>query len=117
MSREHDPYAALRFRDYRCLLSGSVLASIGMEILDFAASWELYQRTGSFKVLGFAKLAQFLPVLSFALLAWHIADRVSRKLVVQAAQTTIALSALGLSLLSWQEAPVWLYYGCLFVAG
>ena len=109
MSQAHDPYAALRFRDYRCLLSGAVLASVGMEVLDTAASWELYKRTGSFAVLGYAKLAQFLPVLFFALPAGQVADRVSRNRVVQAAQTTIAVSALGLALLSWWEAPVWPY--------
>src|SRR5947208_2931680 len=43
----HDPYAALRHRDFRLFLAGTVLASVGNEMQAVAVGWELYERTGS----------------------------------------------------------------------
>ena len=43
----HDPYAALRFRDFRLLLAGTFLAVVVEQMLGVAIGWELYERTGS----------------------------------------------------------------------
>src|SRR5262245_30373381 len=83
---EHDAYAALRHRDYRCLLAGGVLAALGSEVQAAAVAWELYRRTGSAWVLGLSGLAQFLPILLLALPAGQVADRFSRKRIFQLAQ-------------------------------
>jgi MFS family permease len=117
MPEDHDPYAALRQRDYRCLLIGAILASIGGEIQAVAVGWELYQRTDSPAALGFAGLAQFLPVLLLALPAGHVADRYSRKAIVQLSQILMALTAIGLTMLSLFEGPVSLVFVCLTLAG
>jgi MFS family permease len=117
MSATHDPYAALRLRDYRLLLSAGVLASIGMEVEATAVGWELYLRTESPAALGLAGLAQFLPVLLLALPAGQAADRHSRRLLFQGAQTVAALAALGLAALSFWQGPVALIFGCLVLAG
>ncbi len=117
MQRAHDPYAALRGRDYRCLLAGGVLASIGSEMVAVAIGWELVERTGSAAMLGWAGLAQFLPVLLLALPAGQIADRHSRKRIFQLAQTTMALTSVGLALLSHLEGPIGLIFACLILAG
>ena len=117
MPEVHDPYAALRCRDYRLLLAGGVLASVGGEIEAVAVGWELYQRTHSAAALGFAGLAQFLPVLLLALPAGQAADRYSRRLLFQLAQGTAAVAALGLAALSFWQGPVELVYLCLLLAG
>ena len=120
MPEAHDPYAALRFRDYRLLLAGGVLASVGGEIQAVAVGWELYQRTHSAAALGFAGLAQFLPVLLLALPAGQAADHHSRRLLFQLAQTTAAVASLGLAALSFWQWPVelvYLVYLCLLLAG
>jgi MFS family permease len=117
MTQAHDPYSALRYRDYRCLLAGSVLASIGGEALAVAVGWELYERTNSKAVLGLTGLAQFLPVLLLALPAGQAVDRYNRKLLLQLAQVTIALAALGLAALSWFSGPVWVIFVCLALIG
>jgi MFS family permease len=113
----HDAYAALRHRDYRLLLTGAVLTSVGMEVQACAVGWELYQRTGSELLLGEVGLVQFLPVLLFALPAGQTADHFSRKLVFQLAQMTAALSSVSLAVLSWCEGPVNLVLLTLFVSG
>src|ERR1700722_15665994 len=63
MANEHDPYRALRHRDYRLLLGAGILSSIGGEIQAVAVGWELYARTQDPAALGLAGLLQFLPVL------------------------------------------------------
>jgi MFS family permease len=117
MRADHDPYAALRYRDYRCLLSGGVLSSIATEVQAAAVGWEVYQRTDSPAMLGLTGLVQFLPVLLLALPAGHTADRYSRKHLFQLAQGGTALASLGLATLSLLQGPVHLILGCLLLAG
>src|ERR1700693_1189129 len=101
MPEAHDPYAALRSRDYRRLLLGSVLGSVATEMQSVAVGWELYQRTDSAAALGFVGLVQFLPVLLLSLPAGHAADRYSRKGLYLASKGLMALTGLGLAALSY----------------
>ncbi len=117
MAEPHDPYAALRFPDYRRLFACSVLASVGAEIQAVAVGWELYQRTNSPAPLGFVGLVQFLPVLFLSLPAGHAADRYSRKFLVIGAVLLSALASFGLTAISWFEAPVPLVYVCIGLVG
>jgi MFS family permease len=143
MPIDHDPYAALRHTDYRRFLAGSVTASIGGEVLAVAVGWELLARahkaiqaatssadaladSGIFEneavsaaagLIGLAGLAQFLPVLLLALPAGQLADRFSRKVLLQAAVLTMALVGFGLSAIAWYGGPVPLVFGCLVLAG
>ncbi len=117
MQEAHDPYGALRRPDYRRLLIGGVLFTIGTEIQAVAVGWELYQRTGSPLALGLTGLAQFLPVLLLALPAGHTADRFDCKKVLLAAQGLGMVTSLVLAALSFWQAPVYLTYVCLLVVG
>ncbi|MBM4069794.1 MAG: MFS transporter [Planctomycetes bacterium] len=113
----HDPYGVFRIRDYRCLLSAGVLGSIGMEVQAVAVGWDLYVRTSSAAMLGYAGLAQFLPVLLFSLPAGHLADRYSRKRLYQIAQAAVAACSLGLAGLTLGEGPVLVVLVLLFLTG
>ncbi len=126
MDNGYDPYAALRYRDYRRVLVGSVLASIGMQMQAPVVGWEVSQRTSTEPVfgeigpelaLGLIGLVQFVPVLLLALPAGQVVDRFNRKGVLMIAQSLIALAALGLAVLSWMEGPVPLMYLLLLVTG
>src|SRR5262245_60449316 len=99
MPEGHDPYGAFRHPGYRRLLASHMLATVGAEVQAVAVGWELFERTGSAGVLGMTGLAQFLPILLLALPAGHIADRYSRKLVYQLAQSGMMLASLGLAVL------------------
>src|ERR1700678_1520284 len=110
MSAVHDPYAALRQRDFRCLLGAGVLASIGAEIQAVAVGFELYERTNDKAVLGLAGLAQFLPVLLLALPAGQASDRFSRKWLLQLAQAGQAITGTALAILSMYQGPVALIF-------
>jgi MFS family permease len=117
MPAAHDPYAALRYRDYRRYLPGSVVASIGTEMQSVAVGWELYERTGSAMALGLVGLVLFLPVIVLSLPAGQAADRYSRKGLLLAALGLMAFTSLGLAALSFVEGPVPLVYVCLLLAG
>jgi MFS family permease len=113
----HDPYAALRSRDYSLLLCSNVLAAMSGEIQFTVVEWEIYQRTHSYEYMGYAGLAQFLPLLLLALPAGQAADRFSRKYLLMGAHAMMALASIGLALVSWYEGPVELIFVCLAAAG
>lgn len=117
MFKAHDPYRALRHRDYRLLLAAGILASIGAEIQAVAVGWELYARTQNAAALGLAGLLQFLPVLLLALPAGYAADHYSRRVLFQLAQVMEAAASLGLAALSFAEGPVPLMFCCLVLGG
>src|SRR5439155_21135936 len=78
----HDPYAALRVRDFRFFAAGNVMAVIGAQMAAVAVAWELYQRTNSKMALGLVGLVQFLPLLLLSIPAGHVVDRSSRRNVI-----------------------------------
>ena len=75
-------FARVRFiplRDYRLLLAGNFLASLGFQMLSVAVSWDLYLQTRSAIVLGNVGFVQVAPFLLFALFAGHFADTHDRR--------------------------------------
>lgn len=113
----HDPYAVLRVRDFRLLLTGRFITSFGGEMLTFAIAWELWLRTKSAFALGMVGLVQVLPVILLALPAGHFADQHNRRRIILVTQSVFALCSLGLAYLSWTEGPLYLIYACLLVIG
>ena len=116
-SERHDPYAALRHRDYRLLLIGRFITGFGNEMLTFAISWELWLRTQSAFALGLVGLVQIIPVMLLSLPAGHVADQYNRKRIVIFSELAIGLCVLGLGWLSYTEGSLVLIYTLLLVIG
>ncbi len=112
-----DPYAALRFPDFRLLLAGRFITSFGSEMLTFAIAWELWLRTNSALALGMVGLVQVVPVIVLSLPAGHVADQYNRRRIVIITQLALGLCALGLAFLSYTQGPLVLVYLCLFGIG
>src|SRR4051794_37381828 len=112
-----DPFAALRFRDFRLLVLGSFLAVFAEQMLGVAVGWELYERTRSPLALGLIGLVEIVPVLLLALPAGHVADNRERKWLVVAAVSAVAACALGLAALSIGQGPLPAIYALLFGIG
>jgi MFS family permease len=113
----HDPYKALRYRDFRLFFLSVFLSAIGMQMVSVAIGWELYNRTNSALALGLVGLVQVLPVIILSLPAGYIADRANRKYVMLAAESLAVISAAGLAVLSLISGPLILFYACLFLSG
>lgn len=117
MTDRHDPYVALRFRDFRLLTLGTFIANLGEQMLAVAIGWEIYVRTSSTLALGFVGLVQVLPVFLLSLPAGHTADRFDRKRIVIITETLLCAASIGLSLLSATHGPLPLVYLCLLLIG
>ncbi|MEA2574671.1 MAG: hypothetical protein QOH93_1969 [Chloroflexia bacterium] len=113
----HDPFAALRFRDFRLLVLGSFLAVVAEQMIGVAVGWELYERTRDPLALGLIGLVEIVPVLLLALPAGHVADRRERKWVVVLAMGGLAACAFGLVGLSITTGPLPAIYALLFGIG
>ncbi|MGD0813150.1 MAG: MFS transporter [Verrucomicrobiota bacterium] len=111
------PYAILRNRDFLYYLLGRVMASFGQQMLTVAVGWEIYERTHSALALSFVGLAAFLPMVAMTLPAGQVADTRERKQVIIVMQGAMALTSLGLALVSWKGMPVAWTFICLFAAG
>jgi MFS family permease len=116
-ARGHDPYAALRSRDYRFYSFGWMISVIGRQVQDVAVGFELYHRTNSSKLaLAWVGLSQAIPLLLLALPAGQLADRFDRRRILIVSQTLWAASSLGLALVSHFQGPIPLVY-VLLVTG
>src|SRR6185436_17785149 len=101
----HDPYAALRVRNFRDYLGGSFLALIGRQAVTAVALWQVYQWTHSSTALGLVGLVNVLPLLAFSLPAGAIADRHDRRRLIALGTGTIAVVNVALAALSyWHHA-------------
>lgn len=115
--RPGDPYAALRFRDFRRFVLGHFLASIGVQMQTVAVGWYLYDRTGSALALGGVGLAQVLPIFLLTLPAGNLADRVDRRRLLLVALSLAALSSLGLAGVAYEHGAVALVFTFLALNG
>jgi len=113
----HDPYAALRFRDFRLLLAGRFITTLGNQMLSVAIGWELWLRTHNALALGLVGLVQVVPVILLSLPAGHVADQYNRKRLVLITQLMLACCSLGLAWLSFVQGPLLLVYVCLLGIG
>ena len=115
--QKHDPYAALRYPDFRLLLTGRFITTFGNEMLLFVVGWELWIRTHSALALGFVGLAQVLPVILLSLPAGHVADHYNRKRIVIITELCLAVFVLALGWLSYTNGPLILIYLFLLLIG
>jgi len=106
----HDPYAALRFRDFRVFQAGWMLAVIGSQMTSVAVAWEIFDRTGSKLALGWVAGIQAVPLVFLALPAGALADAWDRRRIIQVTTFFAALCSIGLAVVSYRPGSVPLIY-------
>jgi MFS family permease len=74
-----DPYAALRFPNFRRYVSGLLALTVSIQIQGTIVGWQVYDLTHDPLALGLIGLAEALPFIAAALLAGHSADRFDRR--------------------------------------
>jgi MFS family permease len=77
----HDPYAALRLRDFRLLIVSLLVMTVGTQVQEVVIGWQVYALTKDPLSLGLIGLAEALPFIGVALFAGHVADRRDRRRV------------------------------------
>ncbi|MBW4444635.1 MAG: MFS transporter [Plectolyngbya sp. WJT66-NPBG17] len=117
MSEGRDPFAALRYKDYRFYAIALFLSVMGFRMQSVAIGWELYERTSNAFILGLVGLVQVLPVIILTLPAGHVADRYDRKHTVLYTQVMLALCSVGLAVISFRQGSIEWIFALLFLNG
>jgi MFS family permease len=116
-----DPYAVLRYSNYRYFVLGRSFFTLASQMQTVAVSWEIYQRLqmnarDAALALGFIGLVQVLPMMIFALPGGQAADRLDRRTITRTTQLLFATCAMTLLIFSKLHAPVGYYYLVLGIA-
>ncbi len=122
---KHDPYAALRYPEFVCLIGGSFLLTCALMIQQIALAYELYLVTRDPLSLGLIGLAEAIPFIALALFGGHVADRYEKRRILRLALLVMLLASALLALISWgpvraqlsQTAWLWLVYLLIGVLG
>jgi MFS family permease len=100
----HDPYAALRFREYRSFLVAAAAVQVATQIQSAVLGWQVYALTRDPLSLGLVGLAEAGPFLALTLVGGWAADRMDRRTLSLA--SILTLGASGLALLALSAAGV-----------
>ena len=101
------------FRHYRFTLLwiGLLVSIAGSQMQLWALFWHVRTLSDQPLASGGVGAARFLPILIFSLVGGLVADRFNRRKVLFLTQTSMALSALGLGLLTWSgHIQLWHLY-------
>ena len=79
MKTIHDPYAALRFKEFNFFLIIRFLLVFAWSMQFIIIEWEVYNITKDPLALGLIGLAEIIPAISTALFAGHIVDQNEKK--------------------------------------
>ncbi|MDR3670125.1 MAG: MFS transporter [Holophaga sp.] len=114
-----DPYQALRFREYRSFLAGSVALTMGTQIQTLVMGWQVYHITRDPFSLGLIGLSEAAPFLALTLIGGYAADRMDRRRLSLLALAALLLGAVLLLSLNLGAAPrlVWPFYVIQALAG
>jgi MFS family permease len=112
-------FKALHNPNYRRYALGSLVSNTGTWMQRVAQDWLVLRLTdGSGTALGITTGLQFLPVLLLSPYAGVIADRFSKRRLLQLTQLTMAIASLALGLLAVAGlAEVWQVYLIAFLFG
>ncbi len=97
---------------------GQAFSLFGSALVQFALVWYLTQESGSATVLATATLVAMLPQIFIGPFAGALVDRWDRRIVMIAADSSIALATLGLIyLFATDQIQIWHIYTLLFLRG
>lgn len=120
-----DPYAALRFPEYRNFIIASFLFTVALLVQEVALGYELYIVTRDPLALGLTGLAEAVPFIGLSLYGGHIADRNSKRRIILFSSGIITVGSFVLHLVARADAAhhiptsllVGVIYGMVFLIG
>jgi len=117
---KHDPYAPLRYPNFRWLVLAHGMSTIAREAQIVVVGWQIYEVTKDPLSLGLIGLAEALPMVSVALYAGHMADRANRRTIAIMGTLGLVISAIALLLFTLRPVllhSVWPIYAVIFASG
>ena len=94
-----DPYAALRYPEFRRLIGATFLITVAILIQEVLLGYEVYLLTRDPLALGLVGLAEAVPFIALALFGGHLADRRERLTLMRWSLGTIMLGSIVLAVL------------------
>lgn len=111
-----DPYAALRFHDFRFFLITKILITMALQIQAVVVGWHVYSITHDPLSLGLIGLVEILPNFSVTLFAGHFADIYDRKKIVYSCFLALVMCSLALFAVNHNVGLIYLIIGISGVA-
>ncbi|GAB3326652.1 nickel resistance MFS transporter NreB [Larkinella ripae] len=93
MNTPNDPYASLRYSEFRFFAANSFLITATLLIQEVILGYELYKMTHDPLALGFVGLAEALPFIALSLFGGHLADRREKRSILQISLSVIILGS------------------------
>lgn len=88
-----DPYAALRYSDFRYYISNTFLFSATILIQEVIVAYELYKMTHDPLSLGLIGLAEVVPFIATSLFGGYVADQKNKITIMHASLVVILLGS------------------------
>lgn len=109
----HDPFAALRIKDFLFFLNTRFFLTLAILMQSVIVSWQIYDITHDKLALGLICLAEAIPFIIVSLFSGHIADSISRKLIIMVSISFLILSTSALLYFSLESSTILKEYGTL----
>lgn len=79
---KHDPFAALRIKEFLFFLNTRLFLTLGIQMQSVIVGWQIYLYTKDVLALGMIGLAEAIPFIIVSLFAGHVADTFNRKYII-----------------------------------
>ena len=107
-------FQSLRIRDFRILWVSIACGAFGMQMLNIARGWLIYDMTQSPMALTWVMLSFMVPTAIFSLVGGVVADRMSKKNIMIYSQLLNAVACFALAYITYVgEVTFWhfIYFG------
>ncbi|MEP7264266.1 MAG: MFS transporter [Bacteroidota bacterium] len=119
MSVKHDPFAAMRSREFRFFIWAKFLLTVALQMQAVIISWLIYDITKDTLALGLIGLTEAVPALALALPGGIVADRYNRRkiLIISTGIMMLASVALAFYAYGYGTHALWPAYVVIFIIG
>ncbi len=120
-SDSHDPFAALRIREFSFFVCARFFMTLAIQMQSVIVGWQVYSITKDVLSLGYIGLAEALPYIAVSLFSGHVADIISRKRIILVSTGMMILTSAALSWFSsdasglihrWGTTPIFILIAC-----
>ncbi|WP_369752688.1 MFS transporter [Flavobacterium sp. WC2409] len=101
MKKTHDPYAALRYKEFNTFLLLRFAMVFAWSMQFIVIEWQVYSLTKDPLSLGIIGLMEIIPAVAMALFAGHIVDQNEKKGLLVKCIFGFSVISFGLFLLTW----------------
>jgi MFS family permease len=91
-NEQHDPYAALRVKEFLFFLNTRFFISLAIQMQSVTIGWQIYKYTQDVLSLGLIGLAEAIPFIIVSLFSGHVADTYNRKYILVTFTSLLAIT-------------------------